>query len=465
MAATYSTTVLGNDGSGSGQDTFGMTVPGGTAVGTLAIISAIQHVTTGTFSLSGGDGGWTTLSGPDDASTNARMYVWAKELTAGDIGATITVTSTSAGRFVGRMDLFTDAQLSGTVDAVSNDTSADTSVVAPGVSIGSTNFLILNLYGLRISSATAASITTMPASHTARGGLVNSASSSPNVSIAASTFDPVASGTQGGGTATADAATMDITYSIGIADSAVATQNLDPTAIASSAALGTPAVSTTLTVTPTAIASAAALGTPDVSTTITVSPTAIASLAALGNPALSMTITLAPGAIATGESLGEPTITSGASQLAPDGIASAAALGEPTITFGIAVVLGDGIATGESVGQPVVTPTITLAPDPVVTGESLGDPVIAAQQKHLRFTPPYLIRNHQIAGGLIGSLHFGISIFRIDGVWYAEEFPSVEQETTADVFYRGGHIATVTEEEAADLEAEGYTIVTEYQYD
>lgn len=462
MAAAYSTTVLGNDGSGSGQDTFGMAVAGGTAVGTIAIICAAQHVTTGTFSLSGGDGGWTTLSGPDDASTNMRTYVWAKALTSGDIGATITVTSTVAGRFVGRMDLFTGGTMTGIVIASSSDTSADTTISAPGVSIGTTAFQILNLYCLRISSATAAAISSAPASHTLVGGLVNSSSSSPNISIAASWFDPASSGTQGGGNATADAASMDIVYSIGIPDSAAA-QNLDPTAIATAAALGSPTISTTVTSSPDAISTAASLGAPDLTTTVTSAPTAITTGESLGSPALSMTITVEPDAIASEEALGEPTITSGTGQLAPTSIASLESLGEPSVSISIGVVIADGIPSEEALGVPSTVTILYLEPTTVTTAEGLGEPSVGLQTKYLRFTPPYVIYNHQIEGALIASLHYGVSLFRIDGVWYTAEYPTVAQEAAADVFYRGGHVAYLTQEEAEDLEAEGYTVVTEYR--
>lgn len=460
MPATYSTTVLGNDGSGSGQDTFGMAIDGGTAVGTVAIISAIQHVTTGTFSLSGGDGGWTTLSGPDDSGTNIRTYVWAKALTAGDIGATITVTSTVTGRFVGRMDLFTGATMTGIVDAVSTDTTADTTIVAPGVSIGSTAFLMFNIYCLRIAG-TAAAITSAPAGHTLVGGLVNSAASNPNVSIAASWFDPVSSGTQGGGDATADSSASDVTYTIGIPDSS-ATQNLDPTSIGSGGALGAPTISTTITTAPTAIATGAALGDPTISGAVSIAPTAIATAEALGAPALSMTVALAPDAITTEAALGEPTITTGSSQLAPESITSLGALGEPTVTFGIAVEV-DSITSGESLGEPELTAILTVFTGDIATEELLTAPVVQQQAMYRVFTPPYEIHNHRIEGSLVASLHYGVSVFRIDGEWDSALHPSVAQETGADLFYRGGHKYDLTDEEVTALEAEGYTVDTEYR--
>ena len=54
----------------------------------------------------------------------------------------------------------------------------------------------------------------------------------------------------------------------------------------------------------------------------------------------------------------------------------------------------------------------------------------------------------------------GVSVFRIDGVWYEDRFPIQDDLDQADVFYLGGHEYPVTEAEKNDLEAAGYDVIT-----
>lgn len=462
-APTYVATTLGNDGTTAVGDTsFNMAVPGLATAGMVAVITAVQNTGVNTFSLSGGAGGWTTWSGPDDLTTNLRTYVWAKVLAAGDIGATITVSATGGGRFIGRMDVFQDVDFASCSDIFSEDSTADTSISAPGISIGSTNFLIYTIYHLRTAAASSTTITSHIASHTARGGICNTVVASPNYSIEATTFIPPSTGTQGGGTATAGASSTDRVYSIALAGTTASTQNLDPTAVASAAALGSPSISTTVTASPTAVSTGASLGTPDITTTITSSPTAIATAAALGAPALAMTIALAPDAVASEAVLGEPTITMGTGQVAPESIPSSESLGEPSVSIPWNVE-PESIVSAEVIPDPELYNNITIEVGDIASGESMGSPTALQQVLYRVFRTPYVIHNHRIEGALVASLHYGISVFRIGGVWDSAEYPSAEQEAAADLFYRGGHVYDLSDEEVTALEAEGYTIDTEFR--
>jgi hypothetical protein len=54
----------------------------------------------------------------------------------------------------------------------------------------------------------------------------------------------------------------------------------------------------------------------------------------------------------------------------------------------------------------------------------------------------------------------GVSVFRIDGQWYEDRFPSQDDLDASDIFYLGGHEYPVTEAEKDDLEAAGYEVFT-----
>lgn len=54
----------------------------------------------------------------------------------------------------------------------------------------------------------------------------------------------------------------------------------------------------------------------------------------------------------------------------------------------------------------------------------------------------------------------GISVYRIDGQWYEEQYPWQDDLDAADVYYLGGHEYPVTETEKDDLEAAGYEVIT-----
>lgn len=54
----------------------------------------------------------------------------------------------------------------------------------------------------------------------------------------------------------------------------------------------------------------------------------------------------------------------------------------------------------------------------------------------------------------------GVSVMKLDGVWYEVRNPSSEEVELAERFYLGGIRYEVSAAEKADLEAAGYTVVT-----
>lgn len=85
----------GNDGGTSNVTTQTLTLPVAAAVGDVAIVMSSAFSTTATATIASGSAqGWTLLSGPDASFTgsNYQEYLWARTLTAGDIGNTVVVT-------------------------------------------------------------------------------------------------------------------------------------------------------------------------------------------------------------------------------------------------------------------------------------------------------------------------------------------------------------------------------------
>jgi len=54
----------------------------------------------------------------------------------------------------------------------------------------------------------------------------------------------------------------------------------------------------------------------------------------------------------------------------------------------------------------------------------------------------------------------GVSVLKIDGVYYEIRFPTQDDIAEADITYQGGHEYPVSDEEAADLQAAGYDVIT-----
>jgi hypothetical protein len=52
----------------------------------------------------------------------------------------------------------------------------------------------------------------------------------------------------------------------------------------------------------------------------------------------------------------------------------------------------------------------------------------------------------------------GVTVYRLDGEWYEDRFPSQDDLLGADPIYLGGHEYIVTESEKDDLEAVGYEV-------
>lgn len=72
------------------------------------------------------------------------------------------------------------------------------------------------------------------------------------------------------------------------------------------------------------------------------------------------------------------------------------------------------------------------------------------------FNPPYIERPQQECG-LRFKTRYGVSVYRVAGVWAQSETPDYATiVAVADRFYAGGHIHTVTAAQVTELVDAGY---------
>lgn len=79
-----------------------------------------------------------------------------------------------------------------------------------------------------------------------------------------------------------------------------------------------------------------------------------------------------------------------------------------------------------------------------------------------RFTTPTVSEGPAGEGRLFGRYRLvrGVTVLKIDGVYYELRYPSSEEVASAQVAYIGGYSYEVSAGEKAGLEAAGYTVET-----
>jgi len=79
-----------------------------------------------------------------------------------------------------------------------------------------------------------------------------------------------------------------------------------------------------------------------------------------------------------------------------------------------------------------------------------------------RFTTPTISEGPAGTGRLFSRYRLtrGISVLKIDGVYYELRYPSSEEVAAAEVAYIGGYSYEVSAGEKAQLEEAGYTVET-----
>lgn len=79
-----------------------------------------------------------------------------------------------------------------------------------------------------------------------------------------------------------------------------------------------------------------------------------------------------------------------------------------------------------------------------------------------RFTTPTVSEGPAGEGRLFSRFRLvrGVTVLKIDGIYYETRFPSSEEIADADTAYIGGYSYEVDATEKAALEAAGYTVET-----
>ena len=54
----------------------------------------------------------------------------------------------------------------------------------------------------------------------------------------------------------------------------------------------------------------------------------------------------------------------------------------------------------------------------------------------------------------------GVTVFRLDGIWYESRFPAADDLSNADRVYLGGHEYFVSDAAKQELIDAGYTVIT-----
>ena len=79
-----------------------------------------------------------------------------------------------------------------------------------------------------------------------------------------------------------------------------------------------------------------------------------------------------------------------------------------------------------------------------------------------KFTTPTISEGPAGEGRLFERFRLvrGITVLKVDGIYYEMRYPSSEEVEAAEVAYIGGYSYPVDEAEKASLEAAGYTVET-----
>jgi len=79
-----------------------------------------------------------------------------------------------------------------------------------------------------------------------------------------------------------------------------------------------------------------------------------------------------------------------------------------------------------------------------------------------QFIPPTVSQGPLGLGRLFYryKINRGVTVYRLDGTWYEQQFPEQTDLDASSVYYLGGHEYTVNLAEKTALETAGYTVST-----
>lgn len=187
-------TLVGTDANQSNSTAVTVVISGSALAGDLAYIAAPYNPTLGTPSISGGGGAWAATEVTWSSSFHSILY--RRTLTAGDIGATITVGNTGSQKLAAALGVLRG--VTGEDDAVSSlGVSIVTSRTAPSFTAGATDVALA--FWTERESVPSTSITSAPSGFTLQDSAFNTGSGATCVAVASNMTPVTAGGTVGGG--------------------------------------------------------------------------------------------------------------------------------------------------------------------------------------------------------------------------------------------------------------------------
>lgn len=142
-------------------------------------------------------------------------------------------------------------------------------------------------------------------------------------------------------------------------------QQVADNGIPSGERLGSPTITTTVTIAVNGIVGNEKVGNATVASSVT--PQAIPGAENLGSPTVTTTYTISASGITSSERFGSQLI---AQTVNPQGIVGAETVGSPVVSV---VVSANGISGSEQLGSPTITTTVTVAVNGIVSGEASGN--------------------------------------------------------------------------------------------
>lgn len=170
---SYRATALCNDGLSAITANAPFVIPGSAQVDDLAIVDITKDVNSATVTTV--PSGWVLVSAQTNATGPIAQWRYQKVLVAGDLGTTPTWVFPAAGRIVGVMELFDDADQLATIPS-SNGTStgaATTSISAASTAVVATMAFLHSAWAVNVTGVVAPDVT-VPGTHTA-GGIAKTA--------------------------------------------------------------------------------------------------------------------------------------------------------------------------------------------------------------------------------------------------------------------------------------------------
>lgn len=211
MATAYRVDATAGDGQSATASSLALTIPASVAAGDVAYIAIGANSTSTTVTT---PTGWTLKSGPDASGTVINCYLYERVLTAGDAGATVTLTLSVAQKAAAELVVISGGTTTGLVWGKNVDAGGATSVTVPTLAGVPAGALMVALFPRRNAAPPAPDVA-LPAGYTAGSRAANAHASGAQNSIEADWRSISSAGTYGGESA-AVASSAGTAYAIAV---------------------------------------------------------------------------------------------------------------------------------------------------------------------------------------------------------------------------------------------------------